>query len=613
MGITAYNRGSRVNLPGLQVDLTTEVRGNVVSYDGSAWTNTTKAYYETRDYDTWAAAIASIGATKATLVISENIAVAATVTVPANVILEWSNGAELQIATGVTLTISSDTSRYPLRKVFDCTGTGKVVFGAGAAGETRPEWWATNTTPGTTDMAGAINAAILSISTVGGTVSFSPTTYSIASGITLYGNILYHGHSSGIIWGDSTANRGTTIKWGGGTSGSMITANNTFGVIWDGINLRGNLTAEPTTTVIGIDVNDLGSGGSSQRNYFRNFSIIDCDYGFAFDKAYASNPNTDGWVIENYWIYQCNIGIYTNSQNVAYSSIRNGGMGCYNVDIYLDRCGFIKIASVSFGGLTPGAIAAHIYLSYISGSVVIEQCQSEGVAGWNFIDFEGGVNKGYPTTLINNIANEPILISNGQDCLISIGNTYFEDITINGNDCHIFSMGDVFDTASFVDNGVNNKIMKLDALTSSAAIPGTITSIGASTAPSYKVLGTTGGVTKMCAEAYCEITGASAVITLNIPSGARLLGAQLRVDFGLVAGENWDAAYSGGCTTAIATNQDDALNTRVSTMYNTNGASDITNNTTNITITKNGGGSFSTWGAIRSIVYYEVFTAMASL
>jgi hypothetical protein len=139
MGITAYNRGSRVNLPGLQVDLTTEVRGNVVSYDGSAWTNTTKAYYETRDYDTWAAAIASIGATKATLVVSENIAVAANVSVPSNVILEYSNGAELQIATGVTLTINSDATNYPLRKVFDCAGTGKVVFGKPTG--VSPEWF----------------------------------------------------------------------------------------------------------------------------------------------------------------------------------------------------------------------------------------------------------------------------------------------------------------------------------------------------------------------------------------------------------------------------------------------------------------------------------------
>jgi hypothetical protein len=46
-------------------------------------------------------------------------------------------------------------------------------------------------------------------------------------------------------------------------------------------------------------------------------------------------------------------------------------------------------------------------------------------------------------------------------------------------------------------------------------------------------------------------------------------------------------------------------------MYNTNGATDITSNTTNIAITKNGGGSFTAQGTIRAIAYYEVMNAMA--
>jgi hypothetical protein len=159
MGITAYNRGSRVNLPGLQVDLTTEVRGNVVSYDGSAWTNTAKAYYETRDYDTWAAAIASIGSTMATLVVAETIAVSASVAIPTTMTLAFSNGAYLAIATGVTLTING-TLDAPLRKIFDCAGTGKVAFGAGAVKEVYPEWWGAKGDNATDDTA-AIAAALI--------------------------------------------------------------------------------------------------------------------------------------------------------------------------------------------------------------------------------------------------------------------------------------------------------------------------------------------------------------------------------------------------------------------------------------------------------------------
>jgi hypothetical protein len=46
-------------------------------------------------------------------------------------------------------------------------------------------------------------------------------------------------------------------------------------------------------------------------------------------------------------------------------------------------------------------------------------------------------------------------------------------------------------------------------------------------------------------------------------------------------------------------------------MFNTYAATDITTNTTNIAITKNGGGAFTAQGTIRAIVYYEAFDIMA--
>ena len=123
---------------------------------------------------------------------------------------------------------------------------------------------------------------------------------------------------------------------------------------------------------------------------------------------------------------------------------------------------------------------------------------------------------------------------------------------------------------------------------------------------------TTGGFQRLSVEATANIEAdTSTTITLGIPSGARLLGSQLRVDAALATGETWDAAWSGGSTTAIATAQAVAKSTKVSLMYNTNGATDITSNTTNIAITKNGGGSFTAQGTIRAIAYYEVMNAMA--
>jgi parallel beta-helix repeat protein len=125
---------------------------------------------------------------------------------------------------------------------------------------------------------------------------------------------------------------------------------------------------------------------------------------------------------------------------------------------------------------------------------------------------------------------------------------------------------------------------------------------------------TTGGYQRLSVEATADIEAdASTTITLGIPANAKLLGAQLRVDTALAALETWDAAFSGGSTTAIASAQAVAQNTKVTTMYNTNGATDITSNTTNIAITKNGGGNFTAQGTIRAIVHYEVMAAMSDL
>lgn len=125
---------------------------------------------------------------------------------------------------------------------------------------------------------------------------------------------------------------------------------------------------------------------------------------------------------------------------------------------------------------------------------------------------------------------------------------------------------------------------------------------------------TTGGFQRLSVEATADITAsASITITLGIPTSARLLGVQLRVDSALATGETWDAAWSGGSTTAIATAQAVAKNTKVTAMYDANAATDITSNTTNIAITKNGGGSFTAQGRIRAIAYYMVLSTMADL
>jgi hypothetical protein len=131
-------------------------------------------------------AIAAIGSAKTVLSIpAGNWPITANLTVPANLTLKFTHGALLTIATGKTLTINGplcDASPY---QIFSCTGTGKVLFGAGAVKEIYPEWWATNTTPGATNMTAAIRAAANSILAPGGVVRFSSTLYLISDEVAV--------------------------------------------------------------------------------------------------------------------------------------------------------------------------------------------------------------------------------------------------------------------------------------------------------------------------------------------------------------------------------------------------------------------------------------------
>ena len=122
------------------------------------------------------------------------------------------------------------------------------------------------------------------------------------------------------------------------------------------------------------------------------------------------------------------------------------------------------------------------------------------------------------------------------------------------------------------------------------------------------VRGTTGGLKRQIAEATATLSGSSTTITLSIPTGARLLGAQLRVDTLVTsaAATSWSAAFSGGSTTSLATGQAFTKNTKVNKLI----VDEIASNTTNIDITPNTG-TF-TGGVVRAIVFYETLNTMAN-
>lgn len=105
--------------------------------------------------------------------------------------------------------------------------------------------------------------------------------------------------------------------------------------------------------------------------------------------------------------------------------------------------------------------------------------------------------------------------------------------------------------------------------------------------------------------------GATENIAVQVPSGAKILGCQLIVDAIIVSagGATWAAAYNTGATQSITTGQAKIAGTSVSTFFDVNAATSITNAATDITITPSGG--VLTSGKISAVVYYEYFTALA--
>ena len=123
--------------------------------------------------------------------------------------------------------------------------------------------------------------------------------------------------------------------------------------------------------------------------------------------------------------------------------------------------------------------------------------------------------------------------------------------------------------------------------------------------------GSSGGLYLKVAEADADITAAASItIATQVPSGAVILGCQLRVDSALATGETWNAAYATGATQSITTNAAVALSTRKSVFFNPTAVTPITSGLTDVAITKNGGGSFTAQGNIKALVYYYSFATM---
>jgi hypothetical protein len=123
----------------------------------------------------------------------------------------------------------------------------------------------------------------------------------------------------------------------------------------------------------------------------------------------------------------------------------------------------------------------------------------------------------------------------------------------------------------------------------------------------FELSGGLGGYRQKLAEATASLLGATSTITLSVPSQAKILAVQLRVDALITSGDggtSWSSAFTGGSATVIALTQAFAKNTKADKML----PGEVVSGVTDILVTCNGG-TFS-GGTVRAIVYYEELEPM---
>jgi hypothetical protein len=167
------------------------------------------------------------------------------------------------------------------------------------------------------------------------------------------------------------------------------------------------------------------------------------------------------------------------------------------------------------------------------------------------------------------------------------------------------SLTHVVDAGSLTMSNINSGTVAVTprAGMSFTNISGGIT--GLTSTYATNVVGVSGYEALFVSDASATLAGASKDISVNVPTGAVIVGVSLNIDTAITfagGGATWSAALSGGATDAIVTGTASvAQNSKVN-----KGLSALATATTIITVTPNAG-TFAT-GKIRALVRYRIPT-----
>jgi hypothetical protein len=332
-----------------------------------------EGYYNVADYADFATAISTIGATKATLLIGTDQSVATNISIPATLEIIPINGAVITVASGKTLTYLGSTTSWPTVQIF--AGSGTVA----GLKEARPEWFTTNTTPGTTDMTAAIRKALNA-----GPCKLQTGVYGVDNLQIQTGDVLI---GSGATWWQEIAQKPTgthetILKYigaGGANSVAVRASKKDVGVlpVWMADGSEDTFTWRMENII--IDGNDLAEYGLYGAR---------CGMGSWINQVIVTGTKAHGVWLGQYW--QANIGKLMANYN--------GGAGI-TLGINTFSWAANVFASATIAGLSAyqngNDLVAWTTADYMSGygigaslseSVVINRLDSERSNGVGFLD-----------------------------------------------------------------------------------------------------------------------------------------------------------------------------------------------------------------------------------
>ena len=595
-------------------------------------------WIDEQDYANFTSAVAA--APNKTLVIARSISLDANTVIPASVSIMPINPGVI-VSNGYTLTINGPVVGNPMHQWLSGFAAGEVTFGVGSIKGVIPDWFQVNTNPGTTDMTLALassfasmsNPCILLLSETYGHTGFTVSSkYCTVIGAGKDKTIFYRLSGSGEI-------KFTNCNF---SSFSDFTVNQNGGLTGHGVVIDN--AATPSTYV---DVNRLlfkGHSGAGKYGLYVDGATLSSFNDITF--ADITGTGSHLYVETSYYSVFKNINMGksgTDSNNSLGYKIYNSTGLIFN-GLYIEEGGnYLAGLIQSSDGITINGLNAEFFAGLninpstgiyfkilncrninINGGVIHEQYSSANQIAtfrldssfnikFNNLQFKRtnttnaeafilyyDIGGGYPIT--SHISVEDCSFTGAVACdgvktgpntntdLVLKNNKNAGNYTVTHKPQQTTRLTAINEGCSILINGVSNSVIQ--------NCPNTVHA-----GEHIERSGNNSIFQNMTIEnSSGPLSGATQIITLNIPSDCQIIGVSMNVDTVITGAASWSVAFSGGNILSIGTALAITQNTKKLTLFNLSSQDTRTTSTTHITLTANGGNF--TGGVIRASVYY---------